>query len=83
MTFICIKNICIIISGKITAGIGALKFGPCLDDFSMPKHDGFTGFISEVNITLLKAEFSDNFYIDMTLQYLRNTEKIFYFPVLP
>ncbi|XP_060577542.1 uncharacterized protein LOC132734721 isoform X7 [Ruditapes philippinarum] len=34
--------------GKITAGIGALKFGPCLDDFSMPKHDGFTGFISEV-----------------------------------
>ncbi|XP_053373770.1 uncharacterized protein LOC123532644 isoform X6 [Mercenaria mercenaria] len=34
--------------GDIVAGVGALKFGPCLDSFSMPQNNGFTGFVSEV-----------------------------------
>lgn len=40
-------------SGDITAGVGAMKFGPCLDSFSMPKNNGFTGFVSEVRVLLL------------------------------
>ena len=36
------------ISGALLRGMGPLVFGPCKDNRSKPKNDGFVGFMSEV-----------------------------------
>ncbi|KAL4222145.1 hypothetical protein ACF0H5_018185 [Mactra antiquata] len=34
--------------GEIVAGVGSFKFGPCMNEFSKPKENGFTGLVSEI-----------------------------------